>query len=244
VSTGDHRKIPVNLLGDIYDGQVWKDFQTYKGQPFLSQPHNIALMMNCDWFQPFDHSQYSVGVLYFTILNHPHDIRFKPENVIIAGIIPGPNEPNPYEINLYLRPLVKELNALWTEEFLLIHNSQSFTVHAMLLVTVCDIPATSKIDGFLGHSSKHACWKCKKINYSDSLKRVNFSGVETGLPRTHEEHKSNAVKSIMASTPTEQNNIESENGSRFSELMYLPYYDCVRFAITDPMHNLFLVTAK
>jgi len=114
----------------------------------------------------------------------------------------------------------------------------------MLLATVCDIAATGKIGRFLGHSSQHACWKCKKkFNYSDSLKRVDFSGVETGLPRTHKEHKSNAVKSIMASTPTEQSNIESENGSRFSELMYLPYYDCVHFAIIDPMHDIFLGTA-
>ena len=51
------REIPFNLLGDIYEGQVWKDFQVYKEQPFLSQPYNIALMMNCDWFQPYDHSQ-------------------------------------------------------------------------------------------------------------------------------------------------------------------------------------------
>jgi len=55
----------------------------------------------------------------------------------------------------------------------------------------------------------------------------SFFGIETGLPRTHEEHKSNAVKSIMASTPTEWNNIESENDSRFSELMHLPYNDYV-----------------
>ena len=27
-------------------------------------------------------------------------------------------------------------------------------------------------------------------------------------------------------------------------MMYLPYYDCIRFAIIDPMHNLFLGSAK
>ena len=37
---------------------------------------------------------------------------------------------------------------------------------------------------------------------------------------------------------------ELEKGSRFTELMHLPYYNCVRFAIIDPMHNLFLGTAK
>ena len=33
------------------------------------------------------------GVLYMVILNLPHAIRFKPENVLIVGIIPGPSEP-------------------------------------------------------------------------------------------------------------------------------------------------------
>lgn len=70
-------------------------------------------MLNCDWFQPFDLSTYSVGVLYLVILNLPRAIRFKPENILIADVIPGPKEPSLSEINSYLRPLVKELNSLW-----------------------------------------------------------------------------------------------------------------------------------
>ena len=74
-------------------------------------PHNIGLLLNCDWFQPYKHSQYSVGVLYLIILNLPGSIRFKPENIIIASIIPGPSEPSYNEMNSFLRPLVKELNS-------------------------------------------------------------------------------------------------------------------------------------
>ena len=37
---------------------------------------------------------------------------------------------------------------------------------------------------------------------------------------------------------------ESRYGARYSELLRLPYFDCVRFTIVDPMHNLFLGTAK
>ena len=87
-------------------------------------------------------------VLESYILLFCRDIRFKPENIIVAGIIPGPNEPNPYQINSYLQPLVNELNTLWTEGLLLNHNSQSFKVCVALLATVCDIPATCKIGGF------------------------------------------------------------------------------------------------
>ena len=111
------REIPDGLLCDIYDGAVWNSFINYKGRPFFSEPHHLGLMLNCDWFQPYNQTQYSVGVLYLTMLNVPRHLRFKPENVIITGIIPGPKEPSQHEMNSYLRPLVKELNMLWTDRF-------------------------------------------------------------------------------------------------------------------------------
>lgn len=61
---------------------------------FFGQPHNLGLMLNCDWFQPYDFTEYSVGVIYMVILNLPRSLRFKPENVIIVGIIPLPDEPS------------------------------------------------------------------------------------------------------------------------------------------------------
>jgi len=239
------RSIPDGYLADIYEGAVWKEFMYYDGKPFLAEPHNLGLMLNCDWFQPFQHSQYSVGVFYLVILNLPRTIRFKPENIIIAGIIPGPSEPSYEEINSYLRPLVKELDLLWTEGFPMLHSNDRVIVHAALLATVCDIPATLKIGGFLSHLSKHACWKCdKNFPYNDELKRVDFSGVDVGFPRTHDEHKKNATDTLKATTPSRKSELELDKGSRFTVLMNLKYYDCVRFSIIDVMHNLYLGTAK
>ena len=239
------RAIPNNTLADIYDGRVWQQFLTYKGRPFLSDPHNIGLMLNCDWFQPFNLTNYSVGVLYMVILNLPRTIRFKPENILIVGIIPGPSEPNCHEINSFLRPLVKELNMLWNEGFSMMYNGNNIVIHAALLATVCDVPATAKLGGFLSHASKHACWKCSKVfPYNSELNRVDFSGVQLGPLREHTIHKHNAIEAVGAATPTQRNEIELRNGSRFTELMHLPYYDCVRFSIIDPMHNLFLGTSK
>lgn len=38
------------MFYDVYDGEVWKEFQSYNGSPFLSEPLNFALMMNMDFF--------------------------------------------------------------------------------------------------------------------------------------------------------------------------------------------------
>ena len=74
-------------------GTVWQDFKGPDGSRFMSHQQNLALMMNVDWFQPFKHSPYSVGVIYLALMNLPRSERVKRENVIIAGIIPGPGEP-------------------------------------------------------------------------------------------------------------------------------------------------------
>ena len=39
-----------NSSDDIFDGKVWKEFQMYKSKPLLSEPNNLALILNVDWF--------------------------------------------------------------------------------------------------------------------------------------------------------------------------------------------------
>lgn len=79
--------------------------------PFLSLPYNYAFSLNVDWFQPFKHTQHSVGIMYLAVQNLPRKERFLAENMIV-GIIPGPHEPSKH-INSFLHPLVQELKQLW-----------------------------------------------------------------------------------------------------------------------------------
>lgn len=81
-------------LRDIYDGKIWKEFQYINGQPALASPYVYAVMLNIDWFQPFKLTKASVGAMYLTILNLPYYCRFKRQNIILLGIIPGPSEPS------------------------------------------------------------------------------------------------------------------------------------------------------
>lgn len=118
------RNVPVGYLGDTYDGRVWKEFSEVEGKPFLSRPHNLGLMLNCDWFLPFEFTEYSVGVLYVVILNLPLAVKLKPENLIVVGIIPGPSEPSEH-INSYLWPLVDELLVLWRKGVEIVVSAQN-----------------------------------------------------------------------------------------------------------------------
>lgn len=82
------RTIPEHTYADIYDGKVWKSLN---GEDrFLSAPYNT---MNMDWFNPYKHTIYSTGAIYLAIQNLPRAERYKIENIILVGMIPGPREP-------------------------------------------------------------------------------------------------------------------------------------------------------
>ena len=235
------------LLTDVIHGTVWRDFKGPDGSRFMSHQQNLALMMNVDWFQPFKHSPYSVGVIYLALMNLPRGERFKRENVIIAGIIPGPGEPQ--SLNPFLIPVVGELNELWKNGIDVCHSGsprvpQKF--FAALLLVACDVPAARKLCGFLGHGAKRGCSKCKKefIPGKHFGDKMNFGGFENCLHRTNEGHRSEAQEILQEDTYQGREKKQTKYGTRYSELMQLEYFDCIRFTIIDPMHNLFLGTAK
>ena len=131
-------------------------------------------------------------------------IHFKPENIVVAGIIPGPKEPNQATTNSYLRPLVKELNMLFTEGMMVEIRSEikRFLLHSVLVCVICE--QQQSLEVFLSHSSYHGCLKCSKyFPRREEVNRNDFSGVETGFPREHESHKSNAKFTLECNTPTD-----------------------------------------
>ena len=82
-----------SILTDIYSG-LWNKFQHYEEKPLLASSHTYAFMLNIDWFQPYALLEYSVGAIYLAVMNLLYEQRFKRENIILLGTIPGPMEPH------------------------------------------------------------------------------------------------------------------------------------------------------
>ena len=227
-----------DMLADIYNGNIWQEFQEYNDEPFLKSPLTYGVMLNVDWFKPFKHVQYSMGAIYLTIMNLPRELRFKQQNVLLVGLIPGPNEPS-LHINSFLTPLVDELL-----EFLpgISMSVDSFNtpqiVRCALLCVACDIPACRKVSGFLGHSATLGCSRCSKP-FPGSVGLKDYSGFDPSIwpPRSNEQHRKDVDRICKCRRKTERIRLESE-------LLKLPYFDPVRMSIIDPMHNLYLGTAK
>ena len=235
-----------DYLSDIYDGQVWSDFST-----FLSQPYSWCLALNVDWFQPFSHICDSVGAIYLVILNLPRKERYKRENMILVGIIPGPKEPS-LTINSYLTPLVYELKEFYKGVIVPCispdgKHIRSVVIKLVLTCIVCDLPATRKVCGFVSFSGYRGCSRCLKsfptVSFGDG---ADYSGYdrEKWPERDITIHKQKSYEHRDSNTKADQKHIEKEFGIRYSVLIELPYFNPIKYAVIDPMHNLFLGTAK
>ncbi len=228
------RVVQEDMLDDVFDGQVWKDFM------------NPALSLNVDWFQPFKGSVYASGVIYLAVLNLPRTEQFTSQNTLLLGVIPGPREPE-LTINTFLKPLVEELLKLWNAIPMKTHDNRFVLVRAALLCVACDIPAARKVCGFCGHRALHGCSRCLKPFPTDHFgEKADYTGFirEDWEPRTLAKHKEFARKHQAANTLAAQKSVEKGSGCRYSVLLEFPYFDPVRMCIVDPMYNLLLGTAK
>lgn len=237
----------VDELSDIYDGKVWRNFQKYNGQDFLNIPNNYGIMINVDWFQPFERRcDVSVGAIYGALMNLPRHLRFRRENILLIGIIPALQK-EPESLNSFLEPLISDLNMLWKGVRLRTNqNSNGTVVRCALLCAAADIPAARKLCGFLGHSAAYGCSKCMKKFPGGFSEKTNYSGFRKSSwpPRSKTLHERYVRIVNEAQTKTQKKQLESKYGCRYSKLMDLPYFNVVDFHIIDPMHNLFLGTAK
>ncbi len=231
-------------LGDIYDGRIWREFTGRDGAQFASVPGHVLLTLNVDWFQPFKHAKDSVGAIYLAIQNLPRECRYKVENIILVGIIPGPKEPQG-TVNSFLGPLVKELQIFWQGLHISDHTGNKVLIRAALTCTTCDIPATRKVCGFLGHAAGLGCSKClKQFHFIDD--KMVYSGFDRNnwKSRTNSQHRESCNQLAQATSKTSLYQLEVKLGVRYSSLLELPYFDPVRHHVVDPMHNLFLGTPK
>lgn len=166
--------------------------------------------------------------------------------MLLVGIIPGPHEPSK-TMNDYLKPLVSELLELWDGIIMRTDTGTNVLVRAALICTACDIPASRKVSGFVGHNALHGCSRCLKafptLNFGE---KPDYTGFDRSQwkPRSMESHRQHAIAHQMSENAQQQKKIERDNGCRYSILLELPYYDVIRISVIDPMHNLLLGTSK
>jgi hypothetical protein len=95
------------------DGQAWKSFDNLYPD-FSSDSRNIRLGLMSDGFSPFGNmsTSYSTWPVMLVLYNLPPWICMKQSSFILSLVIPGPKSPG-MDIDVYLQPLIEELQELW-----------------------------------------------------------------------------------------------------------------------------------
>ena len=181
--------------------------------------------MNIDWFEAFERGIYLVGAIYLIVQNLLKKERYKPENIILVGIIPGPNEPK-LNINSFLTLLILNLKKAREKGFTVITSANStLKVNLALSCVAYDIPASRSV-WFLSHNAALGCNKCLKkfkVQFVEHTDNSGFDRKNWGL-RSMKQHHQDVDKVLEQVTKTGIL-AESQYGVRYTVLQTLPYFD-------------------
>ncbi|QRV89136.1 Transposase family tnp2 [Ceratobasidium sp. AG-Ba] len=122
--------VGIQRIRDAQEG-VYGDEPTGAHPLSLSrQPLGLSLGLNMDGFRAFRGKfsrggPYSVNGVYTVVNNLPYFLRTLIENMILAIVIPGPNDPSGYAMDEILKPLVDDLIQLIDGIELPVHNFET-----------------------------------------------------------------------------------------------------------------------
>ncbi|XP_061371827.1 uncharacterized protein LOC133314366 [Gastrolobium bilobum] len=152
------------------DAEAWVHFDE-ANPSFAAEPRNVRIGLCSDGFAPFNQTgrNYSCWPVIVTPYNLPPWMCMRREFLFLTALIHGPSNPKK-KIDVYLRPLINELNMFWSAGVLTYDVSlrQNFTMRAALMWTINDFPAYGMLSGWQT-SGKLACPVCLEQNKGFSL---------------------------------------------------------------------------
>ncbi|GKA13670.1 retrovirus-related pol polyprotein from transposon TNT 1-94 [Tanacetum coccineum] len=143
------------------DGLAWKNFDE-RYPEFSSDPRNVRLGIASDGFNPFRtmNVSYSIWPVFVIPYNLPPWYVMKQSNFIISLIIPGPKGTR-NKIDVYMRPLIKELEDLWEKgaETFDVATNEMFRLKGVVHSTISDFPGYANLSRW-STKGEYACLVC------------------------------------------------------------------------------------
>ncbi|QRV85804.1 Transposase family tnp2 [Ceratobasidium sp. AG-Ba] len=241
---------PNRRFGDITEAWGWQTHMTgiqrdwdaqegvYADEPtgeqplsLSRQPLGLSLGLSMDGFQAFRGKfsrggPYSVNGVYIVVNNLPYFLRTLIENMILAIVIPGPNEPSGYAMDEILKPLVDDLIELINGSQLPVYNIETGrtelrTVYAKLSIMVLDWQARVKCTGHVAITSEYEhCLYCHMRQcFLSTEQGYQSAGYDLWDPMEHLQLKHQWLRE-----PDRDNReqMRVENGTRFVEFDRIP----------------------
>jgi hypothetical protein len=153
------------------DGEAWKSFDNLHPD-FSSDSRNVRLGLTSDGFNPFRNMStfYSIWLVMLVLYNLPPWMCMKQSSFILSLVISGPESPG-MDIDVYLQPLIEELQELWNVGMHTFDVSRKkyFMMRAQLMWTINDFSAYTDLSGWPTRDVK-ACPCCMYSTRSTWLK--------------------------------------------------------------------------
>jgi len=130
---------------------------------FANEHRNVYLGLCTDGFNPFGKSgrKYSLWPVILTPYNLPPSLCMKREFLFLSILVPGPEHPR-RSLDVFLQPLIHELQLLWSEGVVAYDVSlkNNFVMRAVLMWTISDFPAYGMLSGWTTHG-RLSCPYCQ-----------------------------------------------------------------------------------
>ncbi|EIW53620.1 uncharacterized protein TRAVEDRAFT_52738 [Trametes versicolor FP-101664 SS1] len=241
---------PPGEYRSIHDGSRWKILVGPDGKPFFGPDINgelrVPVILHVDWFSAASSvfsASYSTGAISFSLPTLPPALRYRVEYLILAAMTDGPKEPDAEELQHWMALIVDDLLMLYhLGVFAPTPSCREGRRCCVVVICACtDHPAMCKVGGFADKNHHEVPCTEGTVTAEDMYTDKCLRG---GCPpRSHEEHVQHA-REWRALAGKERDEHFKEHGSRWAEIMRLPYYDCVKMTVINLMHNLLLGVVK
>ena len=233
-----------DVIDDIWLSDAFVQLKDVSGRPFYPGPSTegrLVFSLSVDSFDPFGNKTAKQSIsstgIWLVLLNLPWYLRYLPQNIYLAGVIPGPDKPSLDKIKHYLQLVVDELKEFWNPGVFFSRTykhplGQLF--FAIVIPVVCDMLAARQVIGYASAPTAHYfCTACElDIDDIDILDRGEWPDKELVHIRCF------AMLWKNAQSEEDQKVIFEACGWRWSPLFDLPYWNPILHTIVDSMHTL------
>lgn len=143
-----------STMSDVCDGAVVQSISAINSNAF------VTLTMNIDGVQFSKGSQSTIWPILLVINELPAKIRFDVENLILAGVWPGPSKPSRDQIRLLYNPLMDELRYL-ENGHVFEYDDQNVIIPVYLIAACCDKPAQAIVQCIAEPIGQFGCGRCE-----------------------------------------------------------------------------------
>jgi hypothetical protein len=117
---------------------------------FADEPRNVRFTLSTDGMNPFAKrsSKHSTWPVILTIYNLPPWLMQKRKYILLTILISGPTQ-HGVDMDVFLEPLMEDMKILWETcvQMLDEYRKDSFTLRAIIFVTINDYPALFILSG-------------------------------------------------------------------------------------------------